>query len=134
MKLKLETEDIRTIALFEKLTKVHAKDCIITDECVYFLVDEKKVGLAIGKNGSVAREVRNSLGKPVKIFAYSNDPNELAKNMMPGIKNIEISNNSMMLSVSANDKVAAIGKSGRNIKIMKSMMDRHFGIKNVKVR
>ena len=29
MSVKLETHTIRTIAAFEKMTKVHAKDCLI---------------------------------------------------------------------------------------------------------
>ena len=42
MAVKLETEDIRNLAAFEKITKVHARDCIITDNCIYFLVDSKR--------------------------------------------------------------------------------------------
>ena len=61
MAVKLGIDSIRTIALFEKITNVHAKDCLITDDCVYFLVDPDKIGLAIGKNGSVIKEVRKSL-------------------------------------------------------------------------
>ncbi|MBU0898833.1 MAG: NusA-like transcription termination signal-binding factor [Nanoarchaeota archaeon] len=134
MTVKLETNTIRTIAAFEKLTKVHAKDCLITDDCIYFLVNQNKIGLAIGKNGSVAKEVRRILGKPIKIFAYSSDPKELIKNMIPNIKNLQINNESMMLTIPPDEKITVIGKNGRNIKIIKSIMDRHFGIKNLKIR
>ena len=44
MSVKLGTDSIRNIAAFEKITEVHAHDCLITEECVYFLVDPEKVG------------------------------------------------------------------------------------------
>ncbi|MFH1445408.1 MAG: NusA-like transcription termination signal-binding factor [Nanoarchaeota archaeon] len=134
MSVKLKTDDIRTIAVFENMTKVHAKDCIITDDCVYFLVDQKKIGLAIGKNGVIVREVRNALGKPIKIFAYSSNPKELISNMIPNIKNLDFSGDSMTITIPAEEKMGAIGKNGKNIKIIKSIMERHFNIKNVKIR
>ena len=122
------------MAFFEKMTKVHAKDCLITENCVYFLVDKKKIALAIGKNGSIAKEVKNALGKPIKIFAYSNEPKEMIKNMIPNIKNLDMSNDSMIITIPASEKITAIGRNGRNIKIIKLIMDRHFGIKNLKIR
>ena len=69
MSIKLETDAIRTIALFESMTKVHAKDCLITDSCIYFLVEQSKIGLAIGKSGMVIKNVKRALNKNVKIFS-----------------------------------------------------------------
>lgn len=134
MAVKLGIDSIRTIALFEKITNVHAKDCLITDDCVYFLVDPDKIGLAIGKNGAVIKEVRKSLGKQVKIFGYSDKPEDMIRNMIPNIKNLNFSNGTMVITVSPEDKVAVIGKSGRNIKAIKEIMERHFSIKHIKLR
>jgi len=134
MKVKLETDTIRTIAVFEKVTKVHAKDCIITDDCIYFLVNQDKIGLAIGKNGSVAKELKNVLGRNIKIFAHSEEPEALIKNMIPNVKNIHMNNGSVIITIPANEKVNIIGKNGRNIKAIKTIMDRHFGIKDLKIR
>lgn len=134
MAVKLGIDSIRTIALFEKITNVHAKDCLITEDCVYFLVDPEKIGLAIGKNGSVIKEVRKSLGKQVKIFGYSDKPEDMIRNMIPSIKNLNFSNGVMVITVSPDDKVAVIGKNGRNIKAIKEIMERHFSIKHVKLR
>ena len=134
MNIKLETDTIRTIAFFEKLTKVHAKDCLMTEDCIYFVVNQKKMGLAIGKNGSVAKEVTKNLGKPIKIFAYSDNPEDMIKNMVPNIKNLNINNGSMIITLPPREKVAVIGKNGNNIKAIKSIMNRHFDIKNLKLR
>ena len=71
MPVKLDTDIIRVIALFEKITTVHARDCLITDDFMYFLVDNDRVGLAIGRNGSNIKEMRRIFGKNIKIFGYS---------------------------------------------------------------
>jgi len=134
MVVKLGIDSIRTIALFEKITNVHAKDCLITEDCVYFLVDPDKIGLAIGKNGTVIKEVRKSLGKQVKIFGYSDKPEDMIRNMIPNIKNLNFNNETMVITVSPEDKVAVIGKNGRNIKAIKEIMERHFSIKHIKLR
>ena len=86
MAIKLETEAIRTIAAFERVTKVHARDCLMTDNCVYFLVEVKKIGLAIGKNGSVIKEMRRILGRPVRIFGYSENPEDMIKKLRKAVK------------------------------------------------
>jgi len=134
MTVKLATEAIRTIAVFEKVTKVHAKDCLITDNCIYFLVDEKKVGLAVGKNGSVVKELRNMFRKQVKLFGYSDKLENMIKNMIPGLKNIRMYDDSVVVSIEPRDRVQVIGKNGENINAVREMLKRHFSINNLKIK
>jgi N utilization substance protein A len=134
MSVKLETQTIRIIAAFEKMTKVHARDCIIIEDSIYFLVDPGKIGFAIGKNGSNIKEVSRSLGKAVRLFAYHDEPVEMVKSMVPSAKSIEIKKDMVSLTIPAGDRVAVIGRNGKNIKAIKDIMNRHFGIKSVKLR
>ncbi len=134
MTVKLGTETIRVIALFEKITKIHAKDCIIEDTCVYFLVDPEKIGLAVGKNGSTIKQVKNLLKKDVRILGYFDNAEDFIRTQIPSIKSIQINNGSIIISVPPKDRVNVIGKSGRNIKIIKEILKRHFKITQVKLR
>ena len=49
MVIKFDTEMIRLMTLFENLTGVPVKDCLIEENVVYFLVNEENVGIAIGE-------------------------------------------------------------------------------------
>jgi len=134
MTVKLGTESIRIIALFERITKVQPKDCLVTDNCIYFLVNPEKIGMAIGKNGSVIKEVRKLLGKAVKVFGFSNEPEMLIRNLIPNIKNIDMNNRTMIITVPNEDKMLVIGKNGNNIKALNELMSRHCSIKKVRLR
>ncbi len=134
MVVKIETDAIRIIALFESITKIHAKDCIIEDKCIYFLVDQEKIGLAVGKNGSVIKEVKKVLRKDVRVMGYPDNPEDFIKSQIPSVKSIQVSDGSLILSVPSRERVNVIGKSGRNIKIMKEILKRYFKIKDVKLR
>lgn len=134
MPVKLETHTIRIIAAFEKMTKVHARDCVTVEDTLYFLVEPDKIGFAIGKNGSNIKEVSRSLGKTVRLFAYHKEPTEMIKSMIPTVKSVDIKDDTANITVPAGDRVAVIGRNGKNIKAIKDIMNRHFGIKNVKLR
>jgi len=135
MTVKLGTDSIRTIALFEKITTVHARDCLINDEEAYFVVDRDKMGRAIGKNGSNMKNLRRVLGsRHVKIFACSSDLESTIRSMVPGLKKVEIKNGSVLISVPRSDKVAVIGKNGRNINAIREILKRRFAVKELKLR
>jgi N utilization substance protein A len=134
MSVKLGTDSIRNIAAFEKITEVHAHDCLITEDCVYFLVDPERVGLAIGKNGVVIKELRKVFGKTVKVLGYYNNPELFIKNTFPNVKSIDINNGRITVSVPEEDRITVIGKSGRNIKAVRELMERHFDIKDLRVK
>lgn len=134
MAVVLSTETIKMVALFEKVTNVHARDCIIADRCVYFLVDPGKVGAAIGRNGDITRSLGRSIGKGVKVFGYASSPEDMVRNIIPNIRSIEVNGDTMTVSIPPDDRMNVIGSGGRNIRFIKEVLDRHFDIKNFRLR
>jgi len=134
MSVKLGTDSIRNIAAFESVTKVHAHDCLITEDCVYFLVDPGMVGLAIGKNGATIKELRKVLGKTVRVFGHYESPELFVRNAFHNVKSVEMSNGRMTVSVPEEERMGVIGRSGRNIKAVREIMERHFSIKDLRVK
>jgi NusA-like KH domain protein len=134
MTVKLETDTIRIIAAFEKLTKVHAKDCLVAENCIYFLVDADKIGMAIGKNGAVIKETSNRLGKRIRLFGHADTPEGFIRGMVPGLKDIRTEDSSMVATIQPKDRTMMIGKNGETIKAIRDMLKRHYSISDFKIK
>ncbi len=134
MNIKIETAAVRNMTTFERITKVHPKDCLIKDDNAYFLVDPASVGIAIGKKGAHVRELTRILGKNVKIFGYSSQLEDQVRQMIPSARSIQVNDSTVTVSVAPEDRVTVIGRGGSNINAIKEILKRHFSIKNFRLR
>ncbi|MGB8311112.1 MAG: NusA-like transcription termination signal-binding factor [Halobacteriota archaeon] len=139
MEVKLTTEGIRYIALFESLTGAIARDCIVDEENdrIIFVVKNGDMGLAIGKNGNNINRVKKSIGKHIEIVEHSDDLNEFIANALQpvAVKKVQIVSKDYKrlayVEVMSKDKGLAIGKNGRNIQKAKVLAQRHYGLEDV---
>ena len=137
--VKLTTEGIRYIALFESLTRAVARDCYIDDENdrVIFVVKKGDMGLAIGKNGNNINRVKRSIGKHIEIVEFSGDVDEFIANALQpvSVKKVQVvtkeSKKLAYVEVTSKDRGIAIGKNGRNINRAKVLAQRHYGLEDV---
>ncbi|MGZ5562243.1 MAG: NusA-like transcription termination signal-binding factor [Halobacteriota archaeon] len=137
--VKLTTEGIRYIALFESLTRAVARDCYIDGENdrVIFVVKKGDMGLAIGKNGNNINRVKRSIGKHIEIVEFSDDVEEFIANALQpvSVKKVQVvtkeSKKLAYVEVTSKDRGIAIGKNGRNIHKAKVLAQRHFGLEDV---
>ncbi|MEM2924393.1 MAG: NusA-like transcription termination signal-binding factor [Methanocellales archaeon] len=137
--LKLTTECIRYIALFESLTGARAIDCIVDDanDRVIFVVRKGDMGLAIGKRGSNINRVKKVLGREVEIVEYSEKPEEFISNaLLPVVAkkiNLVSKQNKRLayVEVLPKDKGLAIGRNGRNINKAKLLAQRHYNLNDI---
>ena len=139
MGLTFNTESIRLITLFENLTGTLVKDCVIDDmnNIVYFVIEEGKIGIAIGKNGGSVRNAEHLIKKTIKIFEFSGDLNCFIKNLIPQASEVKIKNeNGVMVEVRVDkkDKAVVIGREGRNLKVFKELLGRNHGVNGLVIR
>ena len=133
MKIKLSMQDIEKINLFSKLTRCNVVDCIDNDE-LCFVIEKGQYGLAVGKNGVVIKNVEHKFKKKIRLFEFSEDLREFAGNLVPEAENIRINDNSVIFEVKNKDRAKVIGRMGHNINIIKTLLQRHFDIEDVKVK
>jgi N utilization substance protein A len=137
--VKLTTEGIRYIALFESLTGAIARDCYVDDENdrVIFVVKKGDMGLAIGKNGNNINRVKKSIGKHIEIVEYSDEVDEFVANALQPVfvKKVQVvvkeNRKLAYVEVMSKDRGIAIGKNGRNIQKAKVLAQRHYGLEDV---
>lgn len=134
MTIVLNTETIRLLTLFEKMTNVQVIDCFMGDGVVYYVVEEGKIGLAIGKNGNSIKKVEKAVGKRVKVFEYSSNPAEFIQKIIPQCKGVEIKEDVIEIKVNKKDKGLVIGRGGEKIKIFKEILKRTHNIPEIKVK
>jgi len=139
MGVKLSTESIRYIALFESLTGANIKDCLVYDDKIVFLVRKGDMGVAIGKGGINVEKAREIIGKRVEILEHSDDPEEFLTNLFKPVKvRVNIINKDdrkiAYVQAPAQYKGLIIGKGGKNINKVKELVRRHHDIDDVIVK
>ncbi|GAY25878.1 hypothetical protein ATG_10810 [Desulfurococcaceae archaeon AG1] len=138
--IKLSLEEMRYISLVQDLTGATIRDCIVDEEnnTLIFIVKEGEAGLAIGKNGSNIKKVKAILKKNIEIVEYSNDFDQLVRNIfaparIASIKRVQTPSGKVTLYVSVHpqDKGIAIGRGGRNVHKAKLILKRYYNIDNI---
>ena len=137
--IKLTTEELRYMSLFQQETNVTARDCIIDQENnrIIFLVDPDKMGMAIGKDGVNVKRLEKRIGKSVELVSYSENLEDLVKNLMAParVKGIRVvqgqDKKTIYITVEPSDKGLAIGKGGRNVSRAKLILKRYADIDSV---
>lgn len=138
-KIKLTSEEMKYIALFESMTGATARDCIIDEKMsrIIFLTKPGDMGLAIGKGGRNINMLKRMTGKQIELVEYSDSPEELIRNSLSpaNVKEIRLTEKSnrkiAVVEVDPKDKSIAIGKNGRNIERTRMLAKRYFQIDHV---
>jgi N utilization substance protein A len=112
----------------EKVSRVDAKDCIKTNNVISYLVDEKKVGKAIGKKASNIKKLENSAKQRVEIIGFYKNPQDLVKNTFKvEIKDAKKKGKNLIIEVDADNKKKILGNIGR-LKRIQELMKRNYSL------
>ena len=139
-KIKLTSDELRLISLFQSITSATARDCIVDDKMdrVIFIVNKGQMGLAIGKGGTTIRQLQNVVAKKVELVEYSDVPSEFIRNILNSemINEVKINERvdgtmQAIVSVDAKKKGVVVGKEGRNAEKARLLAKRYFQISNV---
>ena len=140
MTLTFDNDTIRLMNLFENITGAPVKDCLIDNEngIVYFVVQEGKVGVAIGKNGTAVKKAESMIGKSIKLFEFSKDVTDFVKKLIPQATSIKIKSEEdktvVEIKVDKKDKAMVIGRDARNLKLFKELLQRSHNVNDLIVR
>ena len=138
--IKLTMHEMRMISLFQKITKVTPRDCLDDEkqDRLIFVVNEGKMGLSIGKNGSNIKSLQNLLKRNIELVEYFDDPIKFLENVLnPKLIN-EVKMGSRpdgskqaIVLVNPSDKGLVVGRAGRNAEKDRLLAKRYFGITSV---
>ena len=140
--IKLTTDQIRLISLFQNVTKTTARDCLDDEkqDKIIFVVNEDKMGLAIGKGGSNIKSLQNILKRRVELIEYSDDPIKFLKNILNSklINEVKLDtkqdgSSQATIIVDQGKKGLVVGREGRNAERARLFAKRYFNISSVQI-
>jgi N utilization substance protein A len=139
-KIKLTSDELRLMSLFQSITSATARDCILDERMdrVIFIVNKGHMGLAIGKGGATIKHLQNMVGKKVELVEYSDDASKFISNILNSdlINEIKINmkidgTKQAVVVVDAKKKGIVVGREGRNAEKARILARRYFQISNV---
>ena len=131
---------MRLMSLFQNVTKTTAHDCIddLKKDRIIFVVNEGKMGLAIGKGGSNIKNLQNILKRNVELVEYCEDPIKFLKNILNAklINDVHLNDRSdgskqAIVIVDSSKKGLVVGREGRNAEKARLLLKRYFNITNI---
>ncbi len=134
MKVTLDQNAIQSISLFQNLTGSSVVDAIVDEDEIYFVIAKGQYGSTVGKNGVKIKNAERVFKKFIKVLEYSESAEEFVKNTIPGVQEFRLNGKSINVKIKPTEKARAIGKGGRNIKIISKFLQRLFDIEELKVK
>ena len=134
-KIKYDSDLMKLMILFESMTGAKVKDCIVNEKLI-FIVEENEMGKAIGKNGANIKRVENSLKRRIKVTEFSSDAVQFVRNLIYPIDVAEVVQENSIIVLHGKDtntKAMLIGRDRQNINNLKSIVQRYFDIKEIKI-
>jgi len=131
---------MRLMSLFQNITKATARDCVEDEkqDKIIFVVQEGKMGLAIGKGGSNIKSLQNIIKRNVELVEYFDDPTKFLKNVLnPKLVNeVKLDtkpdgSSQATIIVDHGKKGLVVGREGRNAERARLFAKKYFNISSV---
>lgn len=128
------------MSLFQSITGATARDCIEDEkqDRVIFVVNNGKMGLAIGKGGSHIKSLQNIIKRNVELVEYDDSPDKFLKNILDSKLISEVKLNKRadgstqaIVLVDPRKKGIVVGRDGRNAEKARLLARRYFDITSV---
>ncbi|OGJ13170.1 hypothetical protein A3K62_01655 [Candidatus Pacearchaeota archaeon RBG_16_35_8] len=131
MESTINMQDMRYLNLFEKMTRVRTRYCFKYNEFIVFCVPKHLVSAAIGEGGANVKRMSEILRKKIKVIPAPNGIYH-AKQFIEAIvspvkfKDINISDNEIVLTAGSQSKAALIGRNKRRLLEMQKIISDYF--------
>ena len=138
--IKLTTDQMRMMSLFQNVTGATARDCVEDEkqDRVIFVVNTGKMGLAIGKGGMHIKSLQNIVKRNVELVEFDDDPAKFLSNLLNSKLVSEVKINTRadgtkqaIVMVDPRKKGIVVGSEGRNAEKARMLAKRYFDITSV---
>ncbi|PIN79737.1 NusA-like transcription termination signal-binding factor [Candidatus Woesearchaeota archaeon CG10_big_fil_rev_8_21_14_0_10_34_8] len=138
VKIRYTNELMGVMSLFNKITRVSAKDCF-EDKLglLTFVVDQVLIGKAVGKKATNVKKLEQLLKRKLRIIGYTSEVKQFLRNVIYPLKVSSIEQADEVLTIKDDDKKTKsllIGRNAQNLRNTESIVNRYFShITEIKV-
>lgn len=136
MKIKFDQDVLKTMSMFELVTRVNAKDCFEIEDRWYFIVPTGFIGKALGKGASNIKKLEGMLKKKVRVIEYSSDLDQFVRNVVNPLKLSEVVIDGNVVTMTAVDhktRGLLIGRGAQHLRTFETIVKRYFDVEEMKV-
>lgn len=133
LRIVMDINKIRYLNLFEKITRIRARNCFLYNNVTYFVVPRNEVFNAIGKNSENLRRIGDTLNKKVKVIAAVNKmpeaPEFISQIISPlKLKDIQIKEKEIIIDAGDRQtKALLMGRDKKKLEELKKIINESFG-------
>lgn len=137
--IKITADQLRLLSLFEKIAKTSARDCIDSEQGVIFVVEQGKMGLAIGRGGMHIKALREKIKRQVDLVEHHDDPAKFLRSMLNDkmVRDVAVETRDgvkrAVVTVVPGKKGLVVGREGRNAERARLLAKRYFDIAHVAI-
>jgi NusA-like KH domain protein len=131
--IKLDSEQIQKLAIFESITRTSLKDFLEDENEIMFIVNSKDLGKAIGKGASNIKSLERKFKKKILVMGFEQNYNDFARNIFKPIPIKEITLHNGLLNITIFSSQMAF--PSKKVKKAKLLLTKYFNeIKDVMVK
>lgn len=137
--MRLGKDEIMFMNALSKISGVNARDCLIGEKMISFVVKEADMGNAIGKKGEKVQRLKKILNRNIELVPYTTDPARFVSQSFDGISfgAIELQNNDekkiLSVKMDSENKRKLLQNLGK-MKRVKELAKRNYGIGDIWIK
>ncbi|MBW2991299.1 NusA-like transcription termination signal-binding factor [Candidatus Woesearchaeota archaeon] len=135
-KITFDTDMLKFMALFEKITHAKLKDCFFDRDKLVFLVDQGEMGKALGRNKTNIVKLEKMLKRKIKIVEFNPDRLQFITNYLAPLKITDIKEEGEIVIITGADtktKGLMIGIKAQNLRNLEKVVGKYFKVEEIKV-
>jgi len=136
--MRLTSDEIFYLNELNSASGANARDCVIGENVITFLVKKEELGKAIGKDAAAVKKLRLKLKLNVELLEYAEGGKEFIKKALYDVKIKEINfverNGKKIANVSleSGERRKILGQTGR-LKRIKALARRNYKVEDIKI-
>lgn len=135
-KIVFGLNSMRYISMFEAITRIVPLDCIVYDDVVVFVIPEKTLRFALGKDNINLRSLEKMINKKIRLVMHSNKLEQFVKNVAHPGKINKVTIDGKIVNIYPKDSFnrgIIIGRNATNLRKIEKIVRKFFDIDEIRV-